>query len=197
MTASDARGPPSTVHGHRRPPLTAYASTSGERSIKNRSVAHPDVARFAIIPYYGNLTMLTTSTRSPAVVKVVWVAAALTLAGCGVSRSEAPSPFEGGNEGGSSVEDPIRVEVQNLNFNDVTVWAVRQGGQRIRIGRVTGKTDETFRIPWNLALPIHFLIDVTGGRSCRTQQISVERDSRVWVAVPSSVGAQPCRIGRG
>ena len=127
--------------------------------------------------------------------RMALVLALTGLAACATSRTSGPNPFAGETGGGSSVEDEIRVDVQNLNFNDITVWAVRQG-QRIRVGRVTGKTDETFRIDWNLALPIYFVIDVTGGRSCRTSQVSVERNARVWVAVPSNVGASPCRIGR-
>ena len=121
--------------------------------------------------------------------------ALLAAAGCGASRNEARSPFDGGRGGGSTAEDQIRIEVQNLNFNDVTLWAVRQG-QRVRLGRVTGKTDETFSITWNLALPIYVVADVTGGRGCRTNQVSVERNARVWVIIPSNVGTQPCRLGR-
>lgn len=118
----------------------------------------------------------------------------VVLSACGASRA-APSPFEGVHEGAPS-EDPIHIDVQNLNFNDVTLWAVREAGQRIRLGRVTGKTDETFRIPWNLAMPIGFEIDVVGGRSCRTGQVAVDRNAAVWVIVPSNVGTQPCRVGR-
>lgn len=121
--------------------------------------------------------------------------AVTTLAACGGSRTSAPSPFEGGAPRGSTTEDPIRIDVQNLNFNDITIWAIRQG-QRIRLGRVTGKTDETFRIAWNLAIPISFTIDVTGGRGCRTVAVAVERNATVWVTVPSNVGTQPCQVGR-
>ncbi|MDX1492609.1 MAG: hypothetical protein R3253_00940 [Longimicrobiales bacterium] len=121
--------------------------------------------------------------------------AILGLAACGASRNDARSPFDGGGRGGNSIEDRIRIDVQNINFNDVTIWAIRQG-QRVRLGRVTGKTDETFRLDWNLALPIYFVIDVTGGRSCRTNQVSVEQNARVWVIIPANVGAQPCRVGR-
>lgn len=127
--------------------------------------------------------------------RTLLLVALLGLAGCGASRNDARSPFDGGRSGGSTAEDPIRVDVQNINFNDVTIWAIRQG-QRIRLGRVTGKTDESFRIDWNLALPIYFVIDVTGGRSCRTNQVAVERDARVWVIIPANVGSQPCRVGR-
>ena len=103
------------------------------------------------------------------------------------------SPFDG--SGGTSVAEPIRVEVQSLNFNDVTVWAVRQG-TRIRLGTVTGKTDQVFRIDWNAALPISFVIDVIGGRSCTTPRIGVDRNARVWLSIPANVGSQPCRVGR-
>jgi len=127
--------------------------------------------------------------------RIALILALLGLAGCGTSARSAPSPFEGEGRRGTAAEDPIQVDVQNLNFNDITVWAVRQG-QRIRLGRVTGKTDEAFQVQWNLALPIYFVIDVTGGRQCRTAQVAVEREARVWVTVPGNVGAQPCQIGR-
>lgn len=129
------------------------------------------------------------------VIRAALIVALVGAAGCAQSRQTAPSPFDGGGARGNATEDPIRVEIQNLNFNDITVWAVRQG-QRLRLGRVTGKTDETFRIQWNPAVPIYFVIDVTGGRSCRTPQVAVEPDAYVWVTVPSNVGTQPCRIGR-
>lgn len=129
------------------------------------------------------------------ILRAAFVVALIGVTGCGTSRSTAPSPFDGSASRGSTAEDPIRVEIQNLNFNDITVWAVRQG-QRVRLGRVTGKTDETFRIQWNPAIPIYIVIDVTGGRSCRTAQVAVEPNAYVWVTVPSNVGTQPCRIGR-
>lgn len=130
--------------------------------------------------------------RTVSALAVLLVATALS--GC-ASRNQAPNPFDGSSSAASGAEDPIRVEVQNLNFNDVTVWALRQG-QRVRLGRVTGKTDETFRISWNLAMPISFIIDVTGGRSCQTGQVGVERNGIVWVSVPANVGSQPCYAGR-
>lgn len=95
----------------------------------------------------------------------------------------------------TGVDDRIRVEVQNLNFNDATVYAMR-ASQRIRIGRVTGKTDQVFTIDWNVAQPIGFVVDVVGGRSCRTTQVIVEAEGRVWVSIPSDMGYGVCRAGR-
>jgi hypothetical protein len=121
----------------------------------------------------------------------------LAVGACG-GRSETRSPFTDppAPPGSSSAEDPIHIEIQNLSFNDITVWSVRTGGQRQRIARVTGKTDRTVRIGWNVAVPISFFIEQTAGRSCSTGQVGVEPEARVWVQVPNNVGRQPCRAGR-
>ena len=110
---------------------------------------------------------------------------------CGAGRTR--NPFDPSSAEGT--EDRIRVTVQNLNFNDVTVWAMRSS-QRIRVGRVTGKTDRNFTIEWNVALPISFQVDVVAGRSCGTGLVQVDPNSRVRVTVPSSVGLSPCRAVR-
>jgi hypothetical protein len=107
------------------------------------------------------------------------------------------SPFDGlPPDGAMSTDDPIRIEIQNLSFNDITVWALRSGGQRRRIARVTGKSDETVRIGWNVAMPISFLVEQTAGRSCSIPAIGVEANAVVVVNVPSNVGLQPCRSWR-
>ncbi len=114
--------------------------------------------------------------------------------GC-AARNEVRSPFDGSGAA-SSGEERIRVDIQNLSFNDITVWAVRSSGQRQRVARVTGKTDDSVSIDWNVAIPLSFFIEQVSGRSCRTGQVGVEPGARVWVTVPSNVGAQPCRAGR-
>ena len=122
--------------------------------------------------------------------------AAVVGGGCS-SRTQAPSPFDGSNTRGvAGAEDPIRVEIQNLSFNDITVFTVRTSGQRRRIARVTGKTDQNVTVSWNVAIPISFYIEQTAGVSCRTGQVGVEPNARVWVSVPSNVGVQGCRAGR-
>jgi len=144
------------------------------------------------------LRLPTLSARTRTVTARFMAVAVVTVAtaGCGAATSRA-NPFDGSGpqSAGTSAEDPIRIDLQNLNFGDITVWALRRG-QRIRLGRVTGKSDETFNIQWNVAIPISFEIDVIGGRGCRTGQVPVERNARIWVAVPSQVGVTPCRAGR-
>ena len=109
------------------------------------------------------------------------------------ASGQSRNPFEG--EAGTVRGDRIRVEVQNLNFNDATVYALRSS-QRIRVGRVTGKTDQSFTIDWDTAQPIAFQIDIVSGRGCRTGVVTVDRDSRVWVTIPSNIGMEVCRAGR-
>ena len=124
------------------------------------------------------------------------LAFALILSGCGGGNAGTRNPFDpNAIPGSSSAEEPIQIDVQNSNFNDVTIWAIRSG-QRIRLGRVTGKTDQRFRIGWNPALPIYFTIDEVGGRGCRTNMLSVEPNARVWIMIPTNIGLQPCQAGR-
>lgn len=111
---------------------------------------------------------------------------------CGALGNSVPNPFDGGAQAG---EDRLRIQVQNMNFNDVTVYAV-SAGQRIRLGNVTGKTDESFQIDWNFANPIAFQVDVIGGRGCNTSAIAVDPGARVWVQIPSEMGISGCRSGR-
>jgi len=121
---------------------------------------------------------------------------AAALAGCGGGATGGHNPFDPNSiRGSSAAEDPIQIDVQNSNFNDVTIWAIRSG-QRVRLGRVTGKTDQRFRIAWNAAVPIYFAIDEVGGRGCRTNSLSVEPNARVWIMIPANIGLQPCQAGR-
>lgn len=136
------------------------------------------------------MSLRTTMTR------LSLLAFALTLSGCGGGNAGTRNPFDpNAVPASSSAEAPIQIDVQNSNFNDVTIWAIRSG-QRIRLGRVTGKTDQQFRIGWNPALPIYFTIDEVGGRGCRTNMLSVEPNARVWIMIPTNIGLQPCQAGR-
>lgn len=119
--------------------------------------------------------------------------AALPVAFSACGGGPTRNPFDGTTTGG--IGERIRIEVQNLNFNDATIWAMRSS-QRIRVGRVTGKTDQSFTVQWNTAAPIGFQVDVVSGRSCRTGSIPVEAESRVWLTIPSDMGLGTCRIGR-
>jgi len=116
-----------------------------------------------------------------------------SASGCASLGGSAPNPFDGGLR--QAREDRLRIEVRNLNFNDITVYAVTTG-RRVRLGTVTGKTDGNFRLEWNYAEAIGFQVDVIGGRGCNTDRILVDRGARVWVQVPDQLGSARCTTGR-
>ena len=132
-------------------------------------------------------TPATLCFRATLVLTSVLVASA-----CGLSTN-ARNPFDGSLA--QAQEDRLRIQVQNMNFNDVTVFAV-SSGQRVRVGSVTGKTDGNFRLTWNYADHISFQISVVGGRNCNTAPIAVDPGARVWVQIPIEIGAGQCRSGR-
>jgi hypothetical protein len=53
---------------------------------------------------------------------------------------------------------PLSVEVQNQNFNAITVYAYR-GGFRDRLGYVEAATTHTFEFKWPMNNDVRFLID--------------------------------------
>src|SRR5688572_28087239 len=85
----------------------------------------------------------------------------LTVAGC---NSLANSRMFG--EGGP--RPMIRIEVTNLNFNDATLHAIRDGG-RLRLGIVTGKGTAVYTLAWQIAVPLRIEIDVLAGGRCTTE----------------------------
>jgi hypothetical protein len=70
--------------------------------------------------------------------------------------------------------DEIRLEVLNHNFADVTVWMVARDAARSRLGVVTGKTEETFVVPWAFTQPLRLEFDLLAGPRCQTRSMSVD-----------------------
>jgi len=85
-------------------------------------------------------------------------AAALST-GCGSSQSADPArdPFGGR---GAAGED-VLLTVENNDFRDASIYALWNGMRR-RVGSVTGKTTETFRMEWR-SEEIQLEIDFLGG----------------------------------
>lgn len=80
------------------------------------------------------------------------------------------------------------LEVQNRNFLDMNLFVVR-GGQRVRLGRVTGSDTEILTIPDYIvrgAGTLRFLADPIGGRNEPiTREILVNRGERVRLVIPA------------
>lgn len=116
---------------------------------------------------------------------------ALSLSAAGCGRGKAANPFASP----ASREGRVRIQVENMNFGDATVHALR-GGERIRLGQVTGKSEEHFTIRWNFSLPMQFEIHITGGPGCLVRGISVDPGDRVWLRIPNELSVQPCYSGK-
>jgi len=79
------------------------------------------------------------------------------------------------------------VKVENQNFLDMEIFVLREG-QRVRLGMVTGKTTQVFKIPAELvqrAVLLSFeLHPISGPANPRTQTIMVRPGDRVELTIP-------------
>lgn len=98
----------------------------------------------------------------------------VTLSAC----ATAGSPFTG-----QEAEREVEIEVLNLNFSDATLHALR-GGQRVRLGVVTGKRQDTFTVAWPTSLPIQIEIRLLGGERCVTREMFVDPGDRLYLEIP-------------
>jgi hypothetical protein len=92
------------------------------------------------------------------------LALALALTGC----AGGPPPETG---------LPIVIEIQNNNFQDATVYAIREG-ERQRLGVVVGKTDDAYAIPWRPNFALRLEVRFLGGGACATREILMEPGQR-------------------
>jgi len=72
---------------------------------------------------------------------------------------------------------PIVIEIQNNNFQDATVYAIREG-ERQRLGIVVGKTDDAYAIPWRPNFALRLEVRFLGGGACATREILMEPGQR-------------------
>lgn len=127
--------------------------------------------------------------HSPSTLLAVF-ALLLGVGGCGSAK--AINPFAPP----SASETQIRVTIENQNFGDATIHALR-GGERIRLGQVTGKSEQNFNVRWNFSLPMEFEIHIVGGQGCRVRPIPVDPGDRIWVRIPTELSLQACYSGKG
>lgn len=80
-------------------------------------------------------------------------------------------------------DEDVHVRVINDNFYDVTVYVDRQGA-RVRLGRVTGQTEQTFTFRARVGDYVAFAVAVQAGRTHVTQQLTVEPGDIIELQVP-------------
>ena len=91
----------------------------------------------------------------------------LATAGCSAGQEEPGSPFDG-----TRGSEDILLTVENNDFQDATInlfW----NGMRTRAGMVTGKTSETFRLPWRSEWAYIEVDFVGSSRDYQSERVSV------------------------
>lgn len=111
----------------------------------------------------------------------------LLLAGCAAGQS---SP-NGGGPFAAAADGPqtITIHVQNLNFNDATLWAVGRSG-RERLGIIGGKADAVYRIAWDTPQPLQIEIDLLAGQSCMTEPMPVDPGDQLELQIQMDLAMQ-------
>lgn len=113
----------------------------------------------------------------------------LALQACASGSPAGDDPFSRQN-----APRPVRIEVTNRNFADVTIWAVYPG-DRLRLGTVIGKTDATLVIPARrVPEPLFLEMDMLGGSRCRTDTLTVDPGDVLQLDIWPDINSMPeCR----
>jgi len=95
---------------------------------------------------------------------------ALTLAGCASTAGvPAQDPFDPQGSGAANV----RLLVQNLNFSDARLFAIRPG-TRTTLGVVGGNQNREFSLDWTVPEPLQIEINLLAGSTCLTREMVVD-----------------------
>jgi hypothetical protein len=105
----------------------------------------------------------------------------LSTAGC---KAIAPGLF-----GEKRARPSIRIDVTNLNFQDATIHAVRNG-ERHRLGTVTGKGSASYTMEWRIPVPLQIEIDLLAGGRCTTRPVTVDPGERIQLQIEVDIRRQ-------
>ncbi len=98
--------------------------------------------------------------------RLLQLAVLLALTSCATSAGSREAARLGNGE--------IRIDILNNNFSDATIWVFVGNTQRDRLGTVTGKTEETYVLPWDLSQPLSLEIKLLAGPRCLTRSIDAD-----------------------
>ena len=96
------------------------------------------------------------------------VALALGAVGCAsLSGGESRT----GWDVGSSEEQVVELQITNQNFKDARIYAL-WGGERRRLGMVSGNTSQTFRVQWRPGANLRIEVDFLAGGGFVSESVS-------------------------
>lgn len=110
------------------------------------------------------------------------LAGVLLAAACASGARPTRDPFAGPS---SEARAPgLQVRVINRNFYDARIHAV-VGARRIRLGVVSGNSEEVYPLNWQVTDQLSMEIDLVGGARFITPPITASPDERVTLTVES------------
>jgi len=124
-----------------------------------------------------------SAERRPRAVRRLASLLAVLVAGC-ASASGGESPF-------TEREMQIRLHVLNLNWADARLYAHRSS-QRVPLGTVAGKGEETFTLDWPMSFPLRVEFDLLAGGRCITRELSVDPGDMIDLQIPSAIRGGVC-----
>jgi hypothetical protein len=87
----------------------------------------------------------------------------------------------------------MRVDVQNNNFNDATIYFTQLGGPERRVGDVVGNGRRSFQVPLDFTGDIRFRIELLADGWCTMHPVVVSPGDVIGIQiVPDFPGAANC-----
>ncbi|HUF76643.1 MAG TPA: hypothetical protein VMM35_10210 [Longimicrobiales bacterium] len=105
--------------------------------------------------------------RSSSPLVALAMAVVLAATGCATAQVGDGSPFDGSRGAGD-----VLLTVENNDFYDATIH-LYWNGVRTRAGMVTGKTTETFRLPWRSEWAYIEVDFIGGGDDYQSERVPV------------------------
>lgn len=104
------------------------------------------------------------------------LAVMLLAGGCAIFRAQ-PS---------SASRQVVRLHVQNDNFNDATIYVRYVGSVAVRLGQVTGKTEDVLTFPYRPG-QVRIEIRLLAGGTHITDAIPVDPGDDLELIIPSNI----------
>jgi hypothetical protein len=114
------------------------------------------------------------------------LAAMILMTGCAAAGSRSSASVQ------QASRQSVKFFVNNLAFNDVTVFAVVNGARQ-RLGRVSGKREMEFSMPLRVPSAVYVEIDILAGPRCSSERMMVEPGDHLQLDIQSSLDFWDCR----
>lgn len=103
----------------------------------------------------------------------------------------------GAREGNPAIapgyEGEIDIRIINNNFSDARLYAVHPRGREY-IGMLTGKTEASYTLDWELSQTLAIEISLLAGGTCTTEELIVDPGEALFLSIDSTLATMTnCR----